>query len=104
MAVALPALCEFVWVLERAYGYRRAEIAAALRRLAAAPNVVCDGPAALEAGLAVLEAGGDFADGAIAASGASLGGDAFLSFDRAAVRLLRRLGRDARAPTASGRG
>jgi predicted nucleic-acid-binding protein len=34
-----------------------------------------------------LEAGGDFADGVIAYAGRWLGGDEFVSFDRAAVRL-----------------
>ena len=42
----------------------------------------------MEAGLAVLEAGGDFADGVIAHQGQWLGGDTFVSFDRQAVTLL----------------
>lgn len=52
-----------------------------------AANVVVNRPAA-EAGLALLEAGGDFADGIIAFEGSLLGGDTFLSFDRQAVRLV----------------
>jgi predicted nucleic-acid-binding protein len=43
----------------------------------------------VEAGLAQLEAGGDFADGVIAHQGQWLGGDVFVSFDRQAVGLLR---------------
>jgi len=35
-----------------------------------------------------LDAGGDFADGAIAYEGRWLGGDIFVSFDRKAVRLM----------------
>lgn len=91
----VAALCEFAWVLGRVYGFGRAEIAGAIGRLVASATVVCEGPA-VEAGLAVLEAGGDFADGAIAASGASLGGGSFVSFDRQAVRLLVRAGCPAR--------
>jgi hypothetical protein len=41
--------------------------------------------AAAEAGLTMLAAGGDFADGVIAFEGRRLGGDIFASFDRGAV-------------------
>jgi predicted nucleic-acid-binding protein len=47
---------------------------------------------AVEAGLAALEAEGDFADGAIAYEGAWLGGETFVSFDKAAVALLSKQG------------
>ncbi len=43
---------------------------------------------AVEAGLALLEAGGDFADGIMAHEGKWLGGETFVSFDRQAVKLL----------------
>ena len=49
----------------------------------------------MEAALALLEAGGDFADGVIAHQGQWLGGDTFLSFDRQAVALLQQRGIDA---------
>jgi predicted nucleic-acid-binding protein len=70
-------------------GYRRQapEIAAAVRRLLAGPTVVVDYPA-VEAGLAMLEAGGDFADGVIAFEGRRLGGTVFASFDSRAVELV----------------
>lgn len=45
--------------------------------------------AAVEAGLKVLEAGGDFADGVIAFDGAWQGGDVFVSFDKRAVKALK---------------
>jgi predicted nucleic-acid-binding protein len=51
---------------------------------------------AAEAGLAVLDAGGDFADGVIAFEGAQLGGEIFVSFDTNAVRILRGRGESAR--------
>jgi predicted nucleic-acid-binding protein len=95
VAVPVAALCEFAWVLGRVYGFGRAEIAGAIRRLVGSAPVVCDAPA-VETGLAVLEAGGDFADGAIAASGARLGGDTFVSFDPQAIQLLSRAGWPAR--------
>jgi len=43
---------------------------------------------AVEAGLALLEVGGDFADGAMAYEGTWLGGESFVSFDKQAVELL----------------
>jgi predicted nucleic-acid-binding protein len=58
-------------------------------------NVVVNRPAA-EAGLVVLEAGGDFADGVIAYEGRWLGADTFVSFDKAAVRLIEEQGQSAR--------
>jgi predicted nucleic-acid-binding protein len=91
IAVPLPVLCELVWVLKRVYGVAVADIGAAIRSLLAAGNVRLDRPA-VEAGLALLEAGGDFADGVIAHQGQWLGGDVFVSFDRQAVALLQQQG------------
>jgi predicted nucleic-acid-binding protein len=58
-------------------------------------NVVVNRPAT-EAGLAMLEAGGDFADGVIAYEGSWLGADTFISFDKKAVRLIEAQGKSAR--------
>ena len=91
IAVALPALCEFVWVLRRVYAFPVAEISAAIQALMAAGNVRLD-RAAVQAGLVQLEAGGDFADAVIAHEGQWLGGHTFVSFDRQAVALLQRRG------------
>jgi len=91
IAVAVPALCEFVWVLRRVYAFPVAEISAAIRALMEAGNVSLD-RAAGEAGLWQLEAGGDFADAVIAHQGQWLGGDTFLSFERQAVALLQQRG------------
>ncbi len=87
--VALPvvALCEMVWTLSRAYKLRADHIALALRTLVNSSNVVTDRPA-VDAGLAVLDAGGDFADGIIAYQGQMLGGQSFVSFDKDAVSLI----------------
>jgi predicted nucleic-acid-binding protein len=88
IAVPLPVLCELVWVLKRVYGFPVADIGAAIRSLLDVGNVRLDLPA-VEAGLVLLEAGGDFADGVIAHQGQWLGGEIFVSFDRQAVALLR---------------
>ena len=95
VALALPALCELVWVLSQGYKIASSEIAEAIRRLLNATNVVVNRPAA-EAGLAVLEAGGDLADGIIAYEGSWLGAESFLSFDKKAVRLMEAQGQPAR--------
>jgi predicted nucleic-acid-binding protein len=83
-----------VWVLRRVYGFQSADIASAIRALLAAENVEVNTPA-VDAGLAVLEAGGDFADGIIAYEGRWLGGDTFVSFDKKAVSLLTAQGQPA---------
>jgi predicted nucleic-acid-binding protein len=95
VALALPALCELVWVLAQGYKIPLIEIAETIRRLMNSVNVVMNRPAA-EAGLALLEAGGDFADGAIAYEGSWLGADTFVSFDRKAVKLMEARGEAAR--------
>ena len=95
VAVAMPCLCELVWVLLRVYGLKASDAAAAIRALLAANNVEVNRPAA-EAGLAVLEAGGDFADGVIAYEGHWLGAETFVSFDKKAVALLAAQGQSAR--------
>jgi predicted nucleic-acid-binding protein len=87
VALALPALCELVWVLSQGYKIPAAEIAEAIRRLINSENVVVNRPAA-EAGLTLLDAGGDFADGIIAYEGNWLGADTFVSFDKKAVKLM----------------
>ena len=95
IAVSLPCLCEFVLVLRRVYRFGQDDIATAIEALLDAGNVAVDRPA-VDAGLAILKAGGDFADGLIAYEGAWLGGETFISFDKMAVSLLVRQGQPAR--------
>jgi len=95
IAITLPTLCEFVWVLLRVYKLRPCDIAEALQALVAAVNVKVN-RAGVEAGLAMLSAGGDFADGVIAFEGQWLGGEIFVSFDKKAVTLLSAQGKPAR--------
>jgi predicted nucleic-acid-binding protein len=94
IAVALPCLCEFVWVLLRVYKFPPSDAANAVRALLAAKNVETNRPA-VEAGLAVLDAGGDFADGVIAYEGTWLGGSIYVSFDKKAVEILLAQGQSA---------
>ena len=92
IAVSLPSLCELVWILRRGAKLSKDDIAQTIRDLLVTAKVSMDRPA-VEAGLAVLEAGGDFADGVIAHEGAWLGGETFVSFDRKAIDLLKLQGR-----------
>ncbi|MBB2926642.1 type II toxin-antitoxin system VapC family toxin [Paraburkholderia silvatlantica] len=94
VAVSLQTLCELVWVLRSAYKVAKPDIASAIRALLDTRNVVANRPAA-EAGLALLELGGDFADGVIAWDGRFLGGEQFISFDKKAVSLLTKQGHSA---------
>jgi predicted nucleic-acid-binding protein len=96
VALAIPALCELVWVLSQGYKIPPRDIAEAIRRLMNGANVVVNRPAA-EAGLALLDAGGD--DGVIAYEGNWLGADAFVSFDKKAVKLMKTKGASARLLT-----
>jgi predicted nucleic-acid-binding protein len=94
VALTIPTLCELVWVL-RSYRIQSSDIAGTLRGLLDGTNVVVNRPAA-EAGMAVLEAGGDFADGVIAYEGNWLGAETFVSFDKKAVRLIEAQGKSAK--------
>ena len=95
VALAIPVLCELVWVLSQGYRIPPREVAEAIRRLTNGANVAVNRPAA-EAGLALLDAGGDFADGVIAYEGSWLGADAFVSFDKKAVKLMKAQGETVR--------
>jgi len=91
IAISLPCLCELVWILRQGAKLAIEEVAATIRALLDTGNVVLNRPA-VEAGLALLEAGGDFADGIIAYEGTWLGGETFVSLDKKAVALLAKRG------------
>ncbi|MBY8965963.1 type II toxin-antitoxin system VapC family toxin [Algiphilus sp. NNCM1] len=91
IALPLTCLCELVWVLARVYDMPREDVADTLRSLLTVRAIAVNRPAA-EAGLAVFERGGDFADGVIAYEGYSLGGKTFVSFDKRAVKALKAAG------------
>lgn len=98
IAVSLPSLCELVWILRQGAKLPKEDVAAAIRALLDTGNVVMNRPA-VEVGLALLEAGGDFADGIMAHEGKWLGGETFVSFDRKAVTLLAQQGEAAQLLT-----
>jgi predicted nucleic-acid-binding protein len=87
VALTLPSLCELVWVLLQGYKTPVRDVVRAIRGLIDAGNVAVNRPA-VEAGLALLEAGGDFADGVIAYEGSWLGAETFVSFDQKAIKLI----------------
>lgn len=95
IAVSVPCLCELVWILRRGAKLPKEDVAMTIRDLLGAGKVVMNRPA-VEAGLAHLEAGGDFADGVIAYEGNWLGGEIFASFDQKAIELVALQGQEAR--------
>ena len=97
IAIPVPVFCEFAWVLKRGYASNVNDIASAIEAIVKVDAVVTDLPA-VEAGLTALRAGGDFADGALAYQGETLGGTVFASCDRNAVALLRNEGAEAADP------
>ena len=97
VAIPVPVLCEFAWVLKRTYARGANDVAAAIEAVTEIDVVVTDLPA-VEAGLSSLRAGGDFADGVIAHQGEALGGTVFASFERRAVARLRSNGAAAADP------
>jgi len=95
IAISLPCLCELVWVLCQSAKLPRKDVATIIRNLIDNTAIVTNRPA-VTAGLAVLDAGGDFADGILAHEGAALGGEIFVSFDKKATTLLSQQGIPAR--------
>jgi predicted nucleic-acid-binding protein len=91
VCVTNQTLCEIVWVLRNSFGVSRNVISALIRELRETENFVVDS-GAMNAGLATVEAGADFADGVIAYEGRWLGGETFVSFDRKAVTALEKQG------------
>ncbi len=98
IAVSLPSLCEFVWVLRRVYDFSLQDISSAIEALLDAGNVAVNRPV-VDAGLAILKEGGDFADGLIAYEGSWLGGEIFVSFDKRAVSLIAKHGQQTKLLT-----
>jgi Predicted nucleic-acid-binding protein, contains PIN domain len=97
LVLSTAMLCEAVWVLQRTYRLPHPDIVAVLRGLTETDNAVFDEQAVL-AGIAAMESGVDFADGAIASEGAERGAEVFVSFDKRAVSRLCDLGLPARLP------
>ena len=95
IVIPLVALCEFVWVMRSGYRRPAPEVANSIRSLVNSAKAIVD-RSSVQAGLEMLDAGGDFADGVIAHQGVWLGADEFVSFDKQAVKLLKSQGKRAR--------
>ena len=89
--ITSPTFCEIAWTLKSHYRASRQELYRTVAGLIADAKIVCDRQA-VDAGLEMLDAGGDFADGVIAFEGRRLGGTIFCSFDRKAAKLLAETG------------
>ncbi|WP_375272311.1 type II toxin-antitoxin system VapC family toxin [Sphingomonas sp.] len=87
--IALPivTLVETVWVLRSRYKWTGAEVASALRVLLNDQRIKAEW-SLVEAGLDLLDRGGDFADAVIEADGRRLGAETLATFDEQAARLL----------------
>jgi predicted nucleic-acid-binding protein len=85
-AIVLPTivLCETVWVLRRAYKLPNRLIAATLREVIESRTIEVEGPV-VEAGLRMLEAGGDFADGVILHDAVKARAARLVTFDQGLV-------------------
>lgn len=93
-SVIIPTtvLIETVWVLNRSYKIPLADILALLRDfVSSVPKLVVQ-ENEIEAGFAVMERNGDFADGINAFNGAMLGAEQFATFDKQAAKLLQETG------------
>lgn len=86
--ISREVLLELVWVLERSYGYARAEVAAALEGLLSAVDLVIEGADDAGAALDLYRNDGfGFADLMIAAAARRMGARELVTFDRRAARL-----------------
>jgi predicted nucleic-acid-binding protein len=95
--IAWVVLCEFVWVLEAAYGYARNAIAPTLQRLFEVDRFRVEAPALAWRALDEYRSGADFSGALIALANEAEGCAYTATFDRSAARLrqMRVLGRAA---------
>lgn len=86
--ISVVAMVETVWVLERAYGARRAALAAAIEGLLQTDSLMVQCEQDVFAAMVTLKSGaGSFADGLIAALGARAGCTSTVTFDRDAAKV-----------------
>ena len=81
LVISSMVLCEVCWVLSRFYRLPSTEIGHAIRGLVESDRVEVD-RIVVEAGLAALAAGGDFADGCILQCAVDEKCDGLVTFDR----------------------
>lgn len=81
------ALCELVWVLESAYGYRRSLVAGVLRQLLGTAELMVGAPDQAWAALRAYEGGdADFADYLMGLRNRANGCETTYTFDRRAAQ------------------
>ena len=89
--VVIPThvFCEYVWTLRARYKQPTEAIAEAIRAIVATDRIVVNDDE-VQAGLLMMDDGGDFADGVAAYAGSCMasGPAVFASFDKQAVKLL----------------
>lgn len=86
--VSREVLLELVWVLERAYGYSRLEIASAIEGLLSSSELILEAADDVGPALNLYRSEGcGFADLLIAAAARRLGASSVVTFDRKAARL-----------------
>ena len=90
MWVPLTVLLETEWVLRSAFGYSAADVARALRGFAGLERVTVESADTAALALDWAEQGVDFADALHLA--AARPHDGFVTFDKALVRVARRVG------------
>lgn len=93
IAIPTACLCELVWILKQGEKLPNQDIVFALKKLLNIKKVSLNRPA-VEAGIRLLEQGGDFADAVMEYEGTILGGETFYSFDKKAIRLLKEQGKN----------
>jgi predicted nucleic-acid-binding protein len=86
--VSVVAMVETAWVLDRAYGLRDGDIAAAIERILQADVLVVESEQEVFTAMTALKDGtGSFADALIAALGGKAGCTRTITFDQRALRL-----------------
>ncbi len=86
IVISTIVLCETAWALTSGYRYPASALATALRLLIDMQGVEVDRPVA-EAGLRVLRAGGDFADGCILFEAERSKCERLATFDKDLIKL-----------------
>lgn len=80
---------EIAWVLERSYGYERAQIAAAFEKLLDTAELAFEDHDVVRQAVAAYRRGAGFADALVAASNDVAGCATTITFDSAAAKRLR---------------
>ncbi len=86
--ISVVAMVETVWVLDRAYGLTRRQIASALERMLQSETLAIENEQEVFAAMVALKKGsGSFADALIGALGTRAGCALTLTFDKTASKL-----------------